>query len=189
MELLHFIAVVMFAAYVGGDIRTSSVDPISKDEITTFTPKIEATDGTTTPIATGTTVSDQTDRSNDDQKIFAKFSSAIPQPRSTLKYLCQDILENNETCHHLIDLLYNEEYFSLTWELTSKIILQKPFGIMWFIFWTISLCILNLVILLLCTMLAPIRGILLSRIVSDLRRRYYFTNDSELRVIDDKPRK
>lgn len=99
--------------------------------------------------------------------------------------LCMDFLHDNETCHHLYSLCNNEQYLRLTWEVTYRVFFERPFGIVLFVVWTVMLCILNFVILFLCTLLKPLRSILLTKIVSDLRRRYYFTNDaSELRVVD-----
>lgn len=103
----------------------------------------------------------------------------------SLVKLCMDFLHDNETCHHLYSLCNNEQYLRLTWEVTYRVFFERPFGIVLFVVWTVLLCILNFVILFLCTLLKPLRSILLTKIVSDLRRRYYFTNDaSELRVVD-----
>ncbi|ACD03496.1 hypothetical protein MdSGHV037 [Musca domestica salivary gland hypertrophy virus] len=103
----------------------------------------------------------------------------------SLVKLCMDFLHDNETCHHLYSLCNNEQYLRLTWEVTYRVFFERPFGIVLFVVWTVILCILNFVILFLCTLLKPLRSILLTKIVSDLRRRYYFTNDaSELRVVD-----
>lgn len=101
--------------------------------------------------------------------------------------LCQDFLRDNSTCGYLYDLCRDEKYIRLTWEVTSKIFFERPYGIVMFLFWTVFLSLLNMVILFLCTLLRPLRSLLLNKIVSDLRRRYYFTNDSsELRVVDNK---
>lgn len=103
----------------------------------------------------------------------------------SLVKLCMDFLHDNETCYHLYSLCHNEQYLRLTWEVTYRVFFERPFGIVLFVVWTVILCILNFVILFLCTLLKPLRSILLTKIVSDLRRRYYFTNDaSELRVVD-----
>lgn len=103
----------------------------------------------------------------------------------SLVKLCMDFLHDNETCYHLYSLCHNEQYLRLTWEMTYRVFFERPFGIVLFVVWTVILCILNFIILFLCTLLKPLRSILLTKIVSDLRRRYYFTNDaSELRVVD-----
>lgn len=103
----------------------------------------------------------------------------------SLVKLCMDFLHDNETCYHLYSLCHNEQYLRLTWEVTYRVFFERPFGIVLFVVWTVILCILNFIILFLCTLLKPLRSILLTKIVSDLRRRYYFTNDaSELRVVD-----
>lgn len=113
----------------------------------------------------------------------AKDNDVKEQP--SLVKLCMDFLHDNETCHHLYSLCNNEQYLRLTWEVTYRVFFERPFGIVLFVVWTVMLCILNFVILFLCTLLKPLRSILLTKIVSDLRRRYYFTNDaSELRVVD-----
>lgn len=99
--------------------------------------------------------------------------------------LCMDFLQNANTCEYLYQLSNDERYLKLTWEITYRIFFERPFGIVLFIVWTIILSILNFLILFLCTLLRPLRSFLLTKIVSDLRRRYYFTNDSsELHVVD-----
>lgn len=105
---------------------------------------------------------------------------------AVLMKLCMDILNNNETCHNLYQIFKEERYVKLSWDITCKIFFERPFGIVIFVFWTVFLSVLNMVILFLCTLLKPLRSVLLNKIVSDLRRRYYFTSDSsELRVIDN----
>lgn len=118
-------------------------------------------------------------------KIGGKNSSQDINDTPLMK-LCTDIFHNNETCFNLYDLMKNEKYLQLTWEITCKMFFERPFGVVIFIFWTVFLSLWNLLILFLCTLLKPLRAILLNKIISDLRRRYYFTNDSsELRVIDN----
>lgn len=103
--------------------------------------------------------------------------------------LCMDVLRDNATCTKIYNLCINENYFQLTWELTYRMFFERPFGIVIFILWTIILCILNFVILFVCTLLRPLRRILLVKIVSDLRRRYYFANDAaEMKIIDENNR-
>ncbi len=109
----------------------------------------------------------------------------VVKEQPSLVKLCMDFLHDNETCYHLYSLCHNEQYLRLTWEVTYRVFFERPFGIVLFVVWTVMLCILNFIILFLCTLLKPLRSILLTKIVSDLRRRYYFTNDaSELRVVD-----
>lgn len=103
-----------------------------------------------------------------------------------VKDLCMDIIHNNETCVYLEELCRDESYLKLAWEITYHMILKRPLGIFVFIIWTIIMGILNFLILFLCTLLKPLRSVLLTRIVSDLRRRYYFTNDAEMRILDNK---
>lgn len=99
--------------------------------------------------------------------------------------LCMDFLQNANTCEYLYQLSNDERYLKLTWEITYRIFFEHSFGIVLFVIWTIILSILNFLILFLCTLLRPLRAFLLTKIVSDLRRRYYFTNDSsELHVVD-----
>lgn len=99
--------------------------------------------------------------------------------------LCQDILQNNETCDRLYSLFKDEKYYILTWEVTRRLFFERPFGLVLFLVWTGLLSVLNFGILFLCAFLKPLRSVLLTKIVSDLRRRYYFTNDSsEMRIID-----
>lgn len=108
---------------------------------------------------------------------------------NALVKLCLELLHDPESCQHLYELCHDEEYLRLTWEITYRIFFERPFGIVLFVLWTIMLCVLNFVILFLCTLLKPLRSVLLTKIVSDLRRRYYFTNDSELRVVDNNIKK
>lgn len=104
--------------------------------------------------------------------------------------LCEEFLENEKVCAHMHELLKNEQYLKLTWELTSRVFFERPFGVVLFVVWTLILCVLNFVILFACTLLKPLRSLFLTKIVSDLRRRYYFTNDSsELRVVDNNVKK
>lgn len=118
-------------------------------------------------------------------KIANNISSTAIENETVLMKLCMDFMHNNDTCAHLYNLGKNEQYFSLTWEITYRMFLIRPFGVFVFIIWTIILCVLNFFILFLCTLLKPLRSFLLTKIVSDLRRRYYFTSDSsEMRIID-----
>lgn len=115
------------------------------------------------------------------------FEGDLSSNSTLLLRLCQDFLRDNSTCAYLYDLCRDEKYIRLTWEVTSKVFFERPYGIVMFLFWTVFLSLLNMVILFLCTLLRPLRSLLLNKIVSDLRRRYYFTNDSsELRVVDNK---
>lgn len=107
-----------------------------------------------------------------------------------LMQLCLDFLQNNETCVRLYEMCRNENYLKLTWEITNRVFFQRPFGVVLFLLWTIMLCVLNFVILFACTLLKPLRSFFLTKIISDLRRRYYFTNDSsELRIVDNNVKK
>lgn len=100
--------------------------------------------------------------------------------------LCEDLMKNNETCHQFYTLLKDEQYLTLTFELTHRILFQTSFGIVLLVLWSVILSVLNFIILFLCTLLKPLRSFLLTKIISDLRRRYYFTSDStEMRIIDN----
>lgn len=118
-------------------------------------------------------------------KVARNLSSSALENETVLMKLCMDFMHNNETCAHLYRLGKDEQYFTLTWEITYRMFLFRPYGVFVFIIWTVILCVLNFIILFLCTFLKPLRSFLLTKIVSDLRRRYYFTSDSsEMRIID-----
>ena len=186
------------------DYKYETLPTISTKSIVHYTKYIDSS--TETPIGSSTTKSLEIDdmltlppgvlkaeleNMNDNQvytlfdKVAKNISSTAIENETVLMKLCMDFMHNNETCEHLYNLGKNERYFTLTWEITYRLFLVRPFGIFVFIIWTIILCILNFFILFLCTLLKPLRSFLLTKIVSDLRRRYYFTSDSsEMRIID-----
>ena len=124
------------------------------------------------------------DNDNDNDAVYQQECRDVKNETMIVK-LCMDFLQNANTCEYLYQLSKDERYLKLTWEITYRIFFERPFGIVLFVVWTIILSILNFLILFLCTLFRPLRSFLLTKIISDLRRRYYFTNDSsELHVVD-----
>lgn len=126
---------------------------------------------------------------NGTKNVTPSMNHTNPQVDSIVIKLCLDLLNDTTICKNLHQMFLDEKYLQLTWEITVKLFFERPFGVVLFICWTLIMCIINLGILLLCTLLKPLRSLLLVKIVSDLRRRYYFTNDSsELHIIENPKR-
>lgn len=102
-----------------------------------------------------------------------------------LMEICLSLLEDPQTCTQLYEMFKNENYLRLMWELTNRAFFHWPFAI-FIIAWFVGLIVLNFVTLFILALTRPLRAMFLTKLVSDLRRRYYFTNDStELRVVDN----
>lgn len=151
------------------DVLASDPEPTTETVLPTTEIVVPTTK--TTPVIETTT--------NSDDDVLKNVTHSIVQK------LCLDLMENQESCNELYQMIKDERYLRLTWDITVKLFFQRPFGLVIFVSWTIIMFVFNIVILFLCTLLRPLRSVLLTRIVSDLRRRYYFTNDSsELHIVD-----
>lgn len=110
-----------------------------------------------------------------DNSSFLK--NLLDDSNSTLNRLCVDILSSNEVCSKLYNLFNEENYLMVTWGIFTHFI-STPTGIILFTIWTLSSCCLNLFLMFICLILKPLRLFVLTKIISDLRRRYYFAKDS-----------
>lgn len=115
-----------------------------------------------------------------------KLNATVARISNVLIDLCLEFLHQNETCNKIYEMTKNEDYFQLTWEVTYRIFFEKRMGFIMFLVWTLFLCVLNFLILYLCTLLKPLRSFLLTKIVSDLRRRYYVSESSEMKIVNNK---
>ncbi|WBR61500.1 hypothetical protein [Drosophila suzukii associated hytrosavirus 1] len=194
--ILSFVifAVVTAVPQEANHIALEHEENVLKNELVDTNNEKDTIVRTLEELSEETTVLDIVENREFDEKIQDDLlqldNSSTP---STLKYvgkyiqgLCVDLLENETLCEQLVGLLKEENYLRLTWELTHRLFFERPFGVVMFLVWTALLCFLNFSILFLCAFLKPLRSFLLTKIVSDLRRRYYFTNESsEMRIIDN----
>lgn len=97
--------------------------------------------------------------------------------------LCIDLLQNHDTCRDVKGMLEDEEYFRLVLKLTTHAVTNGTLGIYIILFTVVFFTLLNFSIFVICAFVRPLRALFIDRIVNDLKRRYYFASESEMRII------